>query len=164
MKKLIYIIISLAILAGCSTTKRDIVIDDKQVSNTINYDSLFERYLQIEAQRYSNRQTNLTDSVVTHVTIIRYDTIVINGEQVIKERVEISQQRISTDNTTEQDLDSIAVTSIDREEVSAKDSIQISETHLQAKHKTTKSDIISFLLFLLVVLLSYICIEQHKKK
>lgn len=163
MRKLLYIILFCMTFAACKTTSESIK-KDLEVNSVTNYDSIYERFLQIEAGRYAEIQRNVYDSVITHVTIVRYDTIVINGEPIIKEKIIIEQVEVSGENTDEHKLDSIKATDAILADVAVKDTIHI-ERHEQTQRKQLKKgDLFTFLLFVLIVLLSYICIEQYKAK
>lgn len=163
MKRLLYTILIIVAFASCKTTSRS-VKTDQEITNVTNYDSIFERFLQIEAGRITEIQKSVHDSVVTNVTIYRYDTIIVNGEPIIKEKIVVEQVKISGENTIEHDQDSIQATEVVFTETMNNDSIKMETHELRQNRQMQRYDIISVLLLVLVVILAYICIEQYKGK
>lgn len=163
MRKLLYIILFCLTFAACKTTSESIK-KDLEVNSVTNYDSIYERLLQIEAGRYAEIQRNVYDSVITHVTIVRYDTVVINGEPIIKEKIIVEHVEVSGDNTHEQEIDSTNATDIVSVSVTNKDTLQIQKHEQTKKKQLNKGNMLTFLLFIIVVLMSYIFIQHIKAK
>lgn len=163
MRKLLYIILFFLTFAACRTTSES-VKTDIEVNSVTNYDSLFENFLQVEAGKYAEIQRNVYDSVITHVTIVRYDTVVINGEPIIKEKIIIEKVEVSGENTHEQEIDSTYSTDIVSVSVTNKDTLQIQKHEQTKKKQLNKGNMLTFLLFIIVVLMSYIFIQHIKAK
>lgn len=163
MRRILYIIVCCLLFISCSTTK-ETINKDINVEMSQHKDSISENILSFDEGSIIEIQRNVYDSVITHITIYRYDTIFVDGSPIIKEKIEVEQVRISGDQSTEQIKDSIKASEVAKADVTYNDTIAIKNHEQTQKKPVNKGNLATFLLFLIIVLLSYICIEQIKKR
>lgn len=162
MRRMLFIIVCFFAMVSCRTT-RETINKDLKVEMSQQKDSIYEKTLLFDEGSITEIQRNMYDSVITHITIFRYDTIFVDGSPIIKEKIEVDQLRISGDHSTEQIRDSIKASEVAKTDVTYNDTITIQKSEQTQKTKIDERHIITFLLFLLAVCLAYICINELKK-
>lgn len=162
MRRILFIIVCFFAMVSCRTT-RETINKDLKVEMSQRKDSISEKTLLFDEGSITEIQRNVYDSVITHITIFRYDTIFVDGSPIIKEKIEVDQLRISGDHSTEQIRDSIKASEVAKTDVTYNDTITIQKSEQTQKTKADERHIITFLLFLLAVCLAYICINELKK-
>lgn len=162
MRRILFIIVCFFAMVSCRTT-RETINKDLKVEMSQRKDSISEKTLLFDEGSITEIQRNVYDSVITHITIFRYDTIFVDGSPIIKEKIEVDQLRISGDHSTEQIRDSIKASEVAKTDVTYNDTITIQKSEQTQKTKVDERHIITFLLFLLAVCLAYICINELKK-
>lgn len=162
MRNILYLVLICITAVSCSSASKS-VKTDIVLNSVSNYDSIYDRILQVEAKKGVEIKSNSHDSVFTHVTIYRYDTIVVNGEPIIKEKIVIEKVEVSGEDVEMSRNDSIIYNDEVSVSVSSVDSLYV-ERHERTKKQINKRSLFTFLLFLVVVLVSYICIQQVKCK
>ena len=150
-------------MVSCRTT-REIINTDLSVEHGIKFDSMFYKSVNTDTEMVTKIQRIAYDSVITHITIMRYDTIFVDGSPVIKEKVEFDQVKISGDTMTEQVKDSIKASEVVLSDMTYNDTIQIERHEITQKKSSDNGNVVNFLIFIIVVLLSYICIDQINKR
>lgn len=162
MRRILFIIVCFFAMVSCRTT-RETINKGLKVEMSQRKDSISEKTLLFDEGSITEIQRNVYDSVITHITIFRYDTILVDGSPIIKEKIEVDQLRISGDHSTEQIRDSINASEVAKTDVTYNDTITIQKSEQTQKTKIDERYIITFLLFLLAVCLAYICINELKK-
>lgn len=162
MTRILYIIVCCLMLASCRTT-RETINKDLKVEMSQQKDSISEKMLSFDEGSITEIQRNVYDSVIIHITIYRYDTIFVDGSPIIKEKIEVEQVRISGDQSTEQIKDSIKASEVAKADVTYNDTITIQNHEQTQKIQVDERNCVTLLLFLLVVGLAYICINEIKK-
>lgn len=153
MRRILYIIVCCLMLASCRTT-RETINKDLKVEMSQQKDSISEKISSFDESSMTEIQRIVYDSVITHITIYRYDTVLVDGSPMIKEKVEFDQVKISGCNDTEHIKDSITATEVVRSDVTYNDTIRI-ENHVQMqKNQVNKGDLVTFVL----LILSFCCI------
>lgn len=162
MRRILYIIVCCLMLASCRTT-RETINKDLKVEMSQQKDSISEMRLSFDEGSITEIQRNVYDSVITHITIYRYDTIFVDGSPIIKEKIEVEQVRISGDQSTEQIKDSIKASEVDKVDVTYNDTITIQNNEQTQKIQVEKRHYATLLLFILVICLAYICVKEINK-
>lgn len=163
MRRILFIVVCCIAMVSCRTT-RETINKDLKVEMSQQKDSISEKMLSFDEGSLIKIQRNVYDSVITHITIFRYDTIFIEGSPIIKEKIEVEQVRISGDQSIEQIRDSIKASEVAKTDVTYNDTITIQKHEQTQKKQVNERHVITFLLFLLAVCLAYICIEEIKKR
>ena len=153
MKRILYIIVIFFAMASCRTI-RETVNKDLKVEMSQQKDSVSVKKLLFDEGSITEIQRNVYDSVITHITIFRYDTILVDGSPAIKERIEVDQVRISGDYRTEHTRDSIKASDVDMIDVTYEDTITIHEHEQTQKIKSDKRNVVMFIISLIVVCLA----------
>ena len=148
MRRILYIIVIFFAMASCRTT-RETVNKDLKVEMSQQKDSVSVRKLLFDECSITEIQRNVYDSVITHITIFRYDTILVDGSPAIKEKIEVDQVRISGDYSTEQTRDSIKASEVDMIDVTYEDTITIQKHEQTQKIKSDKRNAV-FIMILIV--------------
>lgn len=162
MNRILYIIVIFLAIVSCRTT-RETVNKDLKVEMSQQKDSVSVKKLLFDEGSITEIQRNVYDSVITHITIFRYDTIFVDGSPVIKEKIEVDQVRISGDYRTEQTRDSIKASEVDIIDVTYEDTITIHKYEQTQKIKSDKRNAAMFIMILIVVCLVSACIILIKK-
>lgn len=148
MKRILYIIVIFFAMASCRTI-RETVNKDLKVEMSQQKDSVSVKKLLFDEGSITEIQRNVYDSVITHITIFRYDTIFVDGSPAIKEKIEVDQVRISGDYSTEQTRDSIKASEVDMIDVTYEDTITIQKHEQTQKIKSDKLNAV-FVMILIV--------------
>lgn len=160
MRNIFFIFIACIALVSCRTSRETV---DLSVEHGTTFDSIYGRCVNAELETVTEIQNVMYDSVVTHITIIRYDTVLVDGSPVIKEQIEYDQVRISGTNAKEQTRDSIKATEVVQSGVAYKDTIQIKKNEQRQKKPTKILSMVPLLLFCIIILIIYVCIKQIRK-
>lgn len=161
MRRLLFVIVIFLAMVSCRTT-RESVNKDLKVEMSQQKDSVSVRKLLFDEGSITEIQRNVYDSVITHITIFRYDTIFVDGSPAIKEKIEVDQVRISGDYRTEQTRDSMKSSEVDIIDVAYEDTITIQKHELTQKIKSDKRNAV-FVMILIVCCLVCACIILIKK-
>lgn len=148
--------------ASCRTT-RETINKDLKAEMSQQKDSISEKMLSFDEGSITEIQRNVYDSVITHITIYRYDTIFVDGSPIIKEKIEVEQVRISGDQSTEQIKDSIKASEVAKVDVTYNDTITIKNHEQTQKNTGNERHYATLLLFILVICLAYICVKEINK-
>lgn len=162
MKRILYIIVVSLAMVSCRTMK-ETVNKDLKVEMSQQKDSVSVKKLLFDEGSITEIQRNVYDSVITHITIFRYDTIFVDGSPVIKEKIQVDQVRISGDYSTEQTRDSIKASEVDMIDVTDKDTITINQHEQTQKMKSDRRNAAMFVMILIVGCLVCACIILIKK-
>lgn len=162
MKRILYIIVIFLSIVSCRTT-RETVNKDLKVEMSQQKDSVSVKKLFYDEGSIAEIQRNVYDSVITHITIFRYDTILVDGSPIIKEKIEVDQVRISGDYSTEQTRDSIKASEVDMIDVTYEDTITIQKHEQTQKIKSDRRNAAMFVMILIVGCLVCACIILIKK-
>ena len=161
MKRLLFVIVIFFARVSCRTT-RETVNKDLKVEMSQQKDSVFVKKLLFDEGSITEIQRNVYDSVITHITIFHYDTILVDGSPAIKEKIEVDQVRISGDYRTEQTRDSIKASEADMIDVTYEDTITIQKHEQTQKMKSDKRNAV-FIMILIVGCIVCSCIILIKK-
>lgn len=162
MRRILFIIVCFFTIVSCRTTK-ETVNKDLKVEMSQQKDSLSVKKLLFDEGCITEIQRNVYDSVITHITIFRYDTILVDGSPVIKEKIEVDQVRISGDYSTEQTRDSIKASEVDIIDVTHEDTITIHQHEQTQKIRSDKRNAAIFVMILIIGCLVCACIILIKK-
>lgn len=162
MRRILYIIVIFFSMVSCRTT-RETVNKDLKVEMSQQKDSVSVKKLLLDEGSITEIQRNVYDSVITHITIFRYDTIFVDGSPAIKERIEVDQVRISGDYRTEQTRDSTKASEVDMIDVAYEDTITINQHEQTQKMKSDRRNAAMFVMILIVGCLVCACIILIKK-
>lgn len=146
-------------MVSCRTT-RETVKNDVQVEMSKHSDFKSENVESYDEICITEIQKNVYDSVITHITIYRYDTILLDGSPIIKEKIEVEQVKTSGDNSTCQIRDSIKACDVEKTNVTYNDTITIlKHEQTQTKKVEGRNKVVEFVLLLFLVCLAYIIIR-----
>lgn len=162
MKRILYILVVFLSIVSCRTTK-ETVNKDMKVEMSQQKDSVSVKKLLFDERSITEIQRNVYDSVITHITIFRYDTIFVDGSPLIKEKIEVDQVRISGDYSTEQTRDSTKASEVDMIDVTDKDTLTINQHEQTQKIKSDRRNAAMFVMILIVGCLVCACIILIKK-
>lgn len=162
MKRILYIIVIILSIVSCRTTK-ETANKDLKVEMSQQKDSVSVKKLLFDEGSITEIQRNVYDSVITHITIFRYDTIFVDGSPAIKEKIEVDQVRISGDYSTEQTRDSIKASEVAKTDVTYNDTITIQKSEQTQKIKSDRRNAAMFVMILIVGCLVCACIILIKK-
>lgn len=123
--------LAVLLLAGCGTGQT-LSKNDNVSWGASNYaDSVYNATHTATQGAAVHHTTHVYDSVFTHVTIYRYDTLT----QKVIEKIIIEQEAHHADNSTTTAQDSARSETIQAAEVHTRDTLQYSETHEQTIRK-----------------------------
>lgn len=139
---------------GSCATKKICQSDLTQISQS---DSAFIFTECIDSGSYIDRTVHIYDSVITHITIYRYDTIITSsGDPVLKEKIEIDQTKIQNQEDLTQSRDSTKIFTHIETDVTKNDSIHKEQIIIKGPDK--KSKIFTFsIIILFLALMVEIC-------
>jgi len=152
MKKILHLfsIFWMILLMGSCATKK---IYQSDLTQTSKIDSTEIYEVRIDSGSYADRYTHIYDSVITHVTIYRYDTVItISGDPILKEKIQIDQTKILKQEDLTQSGDSIQIITHSETDVARNDSIH--QEVIMTKETKDGSSILSKLILILILALS----------
>lgn len=126
-KRGIIFIFALLVLTACSSLRRT-EQGSTEATTTTERDSTTTASANVQQGGQMQETKHIFDSIFTHVTIYRYDTIT----QKVVEKIVIEQQQVQRDESVTELRDSLQVDMQASNATHARDSVQIIEQHSTA--------------------------------
>ena len=148
-------------LAACSTRRVVTETTDTSQAITGQRDSTQHAGVAVDAGAVQHETKHIYDSVFTHVTIYKYDTIT----QKVVEKIVIEQQHVNKDETQTEQRDSVHLVAAHDVAVHSADSAAVVEHHEIVTEKSGKAKTrLRWVLFVLAMIGAFIIGYKARQK
>lgn len=157
-----FVFIFCALLVSACSTRR-VVTETTDTSQTYagQRDSTQHAGVAVDAGAVQHETKHIYDSVFTHVTIYKYDTIT----QKVVEKIVIEQQHIQKDETQTEQRDSVHLVATNDVAVHSADSVAVVEHHEIVTEKSGKAKTrLRWVLFVLAMIGAFIIGYKARQK